>query len=177
MGGSIEHLSLWCRMPQAPWLPPTIDAANLASKLPEKLRWAGGAALESLKQLTGIGTGDPNSVMGVAAPLTTIGPKAIPLFNHADYLRKVAGESLEDLGYFNRSRLSGLETLSDAALRERDLVPIQRLSNAMQDPKLGWSVEKATNYPGSIRKYMDDFHDPQTVPNIIQALADAYHTK
>lgn len=56
-------------MPEAPWKAPTIDAAALASKLPRPLQWLGGATLEGLKQATGVGTGDPNQVMGIGAPL------------------------------------------------------------------------------------------------------------
>lgn len=44
---------------------PKIDAANIASRLPDKLRQPAGAALQALLDL--IGANDPNSIMGTAA--------------------------------------------------------------------------------------------------------------
>lgn len=52
--------------------PHTLDVANMASKLPRPLQWAGGAALEGLKQLTGVD--DPNSIMGVGMPMEGAAP-------------------------------------------------------------------------------------------------------
>ncbi len=169
-------------MPLPPQQPKPIDSAALASKLPPSLQWLGGAGIELLKRATGID--DPTSIMGVAAPMTTIGPGAIPLFNHGDYLRKVLGESLEDLGHFGRKveAFSPLEHSSE--YKPNFLSAVQRLTNATQDPDLSNAVNYTTHYPGDARAAFRN-PGPKELPHqadsetnmLIQALANAYHTK
>jgi hypothetical protein len=134
----------------------SIDAANVASKLPRPLQWAGGAALEGLKQV--VDADNPaSSLLGSVG--VTIGPKAIPLMNEDGYLRKAAGTAIDDLGTYFKSNAPQSPFVKAA----------------LQTPSLERQVRAAADVPGW-GKYLSMDRTPEQLKKIIQSLADAFHT-
>ena len=123
------------------------------------------AGLKSLGKTFGLD--DPNQIMGVAAPLVTIGPKAIPLDHMGEYARKVASTTIDELaGHANQ--MTGNTPQAGSTLM-----------SAFQKPAIAYKIHEAQLSPG----YAKEAFTPEaahplaggSIQEIIQALADAYH--
>ncbi len=128
---------------------PHIDAANVASKLPEPMRKPGGMALQALLDLTG--ADDPASqIMGVGAVHTPEGP--------------------------NFGRIAGFQKILDTVLGERYAGTLQgKLGDTMRHATVGLKElqENLPNNPDSREWYLQqgmnrlaDIHAPSFAKDV-----------
>ncbi len=112
---------------------------------------------------------------------------SIPLFTHNDYLRKVASESLEDLGEFGRKLLTQRDVVARPISGVDSHDAVQRFTNAVEDPDISMMVHSTMHDPGVAREIFNKtsgvlrpdnpgYHasNPE-LDSIVQALANAYH--